>query len=183
MSAYRTRGKPLIVQWSEMPRWDFKTARAAEFAHLHPDFEPLGNHAEEVTVLVNPQIEPDKEWPVYGVNNETGVFLSKLQRGNEFNSPYKRIKKDYFFHNPTRANVGSLGRVPDVSDDAITSPEYQVWKTRSELLPSFTEILIKTEFFLDQVECHRVGGVKERLYVQNLFEIPVPILPLQVQKR
>jgi len=30
---------------------------------------------------------------------------------------------------PTRANVGSIGIVGDVPQDAITSPEYQVWET------------------------------------------------------
>lgn len=166
-----------------MPRWDFKSARAALFAMAHPDFKPLGEYAEEATELIDPRREPDKEWPVYGVNNDTGVFLSTIQKGSDFSSNYKRIKKDFFFHNPTRANVGSLGRVPEVPEDAITSPEYQVWKTKPGLLPEFAEILIRTEFFLDQVECHRVGGVKERLFVQNLLEIPVPVPDLSIQKQ
>jgi type I restriction enzyme S subunit len=143
----------------------------------------LGEYAVEATELVDPRSEPDKEWPIYGVNNETGVFLSKFQKGADFNSRYKRIRRDYFFHNPTRANVGSLGRVQDVLPDAITSPEYQVWKPRAGLLPDFAEILIKTEFFLDQIECHRVGAVKERLFVRNLLEIPVPIPPLPIQQK
>jgi len=183
MGLLPTKRKPVIAQWSDLARWDYKSARAALFAQLHPDFVPLGNYANEVTELVDPRKEPDKEWPIYGVSNESGVFLSSHQKGSDFNSKYKRICQDYFFHNPTRANVGSLGRVQDVPPDAITSPEYQVWKPRPELLPSFTEILIKTDFFLDQIECHRVGGVKERLFVQNLFEIPVPIPPLPIQQK
>ncbi len=183
MDFRQIKRKPVVAQWSELPRWDYKSARAALFAQRHPDFVPLGEYADEATELVDPRSEPDKEWPVYGVNNETGVFLSKLQKGSEFNSNYKRVRHDYFFHNPTRANVGSLGRVQDVPPDAITSPEYQVWNPRYGLLPAFAEILIKTDFFLDQIECHRVGGVKERLFVQNLFEIPVPIPPLPIQQK
>jgi type I restriction enzyme, S subunit len=183
MNICRIKRKPVTPKWSELPRWDYKSARAALFAQRHPDFVPLGEYTDEATELVDPRSEPDKEWPVYGVNNESGVFLSKLQKGAEFNSNYKRVRQDYFFHNPTRANVGSLGRVPDVPADAITSPEYQVWKPRPILLPAFTEILIKTSFFLDQIECHRVGGVKERLFVQNLFEIPVPVPDLPVQQK
>jgi len=181
MELRRIKRKPVISQWSVLPRWDFKSARAALFAQRHPDFVPLGEYADEATELVDPRSEPEKEWPIYGISNESGVFLSKRQNGAEFNSNYKRIRQDYFFHNPTRANVGSLGRVPNVPPDAITSPEYQVWKTRPSLLPSFAEILIKTDFFLDQIECHRVGGVKERLFVQNLLEIPVPIPPISTQ--
>lgn len=183
MDLRRTQKKPVIAHWSKLPRWDYKSARAALFAQLHPDFVPLGEYAEEATELVDPRSAPDKEWPIYGVSNDSGVFLNKLQKGTEFNSNYKRIRKDYFFHNPTRANVGSLGRVHDVPPDAVTSPEYQIWKLRPELLPEFAEILIKTDFFLDQIECHRVGGVKERLFVQNLFEIPVPIPSLSIQQK
>ena len=87
--------------------------------------------AEEATELVRPSDQPDKDWPVYGVNNKAGVFFSHYQKGSEFNSAYKRIRADWFFHNPTRANVGSLGRVPQVPEDAITSPEYQVWRIRN----------------------------------------------------
>ena len=114
---------------------------------------------------------------MYGVNNETGVFLNHLQHGEAFSAPYKRIRKDWFFHNPTHANVGSLGRVPDVPADAITSPEYQVWRIRRGITPDFMELLLRLPFFLKMVEFHRVGAVKERLFVQNLLEIRIPALP------
>ncbi len=142
MDLRRNKRKLVIAQWSELPRWDYKSARAALFAQRHPDFVPLGEYTDEATELVDPRNEPDKEWPIYGVNNESGIFLSKFQKGSEFNSNYKRIRRNYFFHNPTRANVGSLGRVQDVPPDAITSPEYQVWKPRAGLLPEFADILI-----------------------------------------
>ena len=173
----------MVMNWRELPRWDMKTARASAFRRAHPDFRPLGVFAEEATELVRPWTEPEKDWPVYGVNNEAGVVFSHYQRGDSFNSPYKRIQKDWFFHNPTRANVGSLGRVPEVPDDAITSPEYQVWRITSGILPEFVELLIRTAFFIEQVACHRVGAVKERLYVQNLLEIPVPVVSLAAQRK
>ena len=90
--------------------------------------------------------------------------------------------RDWFFHNPTRANVGSLGKVPDVPHDAVTSPEYQVWRIREGLIPDFVAILIKMRFFLDLIDCHRVGAVKERLYLANLLEIPIPVLPEDKQQ-
>ena len=164
------------ARWTDLPRWDLKSARAAVFRALHPDFRPLGDFIEEATVTVRPADEPEKLWPVYGVNNRVGVVLSHYQPGKEFNAPYKHIERDWFFHNPTRANVGSLGRVPEVPPDALTSPEYQVWRIRHGLLPDFVEILIRLPFFLDLVECHRVGAVKERLFVENLKEIPIPPL-------
>jgi len=42
-------------------------------------------------------------------------------------------------------------------------------------LPSFVEALIQTDYFIEQIQCHRVGAVKERLFVQNLLEIPIPV--------
>jgi type I restriction enzyme S subunit len=172
----------MVVNWRDLPRWDMKTAHASAFRLAHPDFRPLGHFAEEATELVRPWDRPEAEWPVYGVNNDVGVVFSHRQRGDTFNAPYKRIRKDWFFHNPTRANVGSLGRVPDVPDDAITSPEYQVWHITGGLLPAYVEILLKTRYFMEQIACHRVGAVKERLFVQNLLEIPVPVVPLAAQR-
>jgi type I restriction enzyme S subunit len=165
-----------ILPWEELRRWDLKSARAAAFRAAHPGFHPLGEFIEEVTEIVHPSKEPTHNWPVYGVNNKEGVTFSHFQLGDTFNSTYKQIRNDWFFHNPTRANVGSLGRVPDVPADAITSPEYQVWRIKSGLLPDFVEILIRLPFFLDLIDCHRVGAVKERLFVENLCEIPIPVL-------
>jgi hypothetical protein len=146
------------------------------FDFITPSFRALGEFVEEATELVRPSDDPDKDWPVYGVNNREGVFFSHYQKGSEFHSAYKRIRQDWFFHNPTRANVGSLGRVPRVLEDALTSPEYQVWRIVRHLLPDYVEVLIKTPFFLELVDFHRVGAVKQRLFVQNLMEIPIPVL-------
>lgn len=170
------------VRWKDSPRWDIKTAKATLFRLAHADFRPLADFAEEATEMVRPMDASDHEWPVYGVNNTEGVFLNQRKSGEKFNAPYKRIRKDWFFHNPTRANVGSVGRVPEVPDDAITSPEYQVWRLREGLLPEFVEILVKTRFFLDLIDYHRVGAVKQRLFVTNLLEIPIPDIPERQQR-
>jgi restriction endonuclease S subunit len=176
----------LALTWTNLSRWDVKTARAAAFRISNPTFKPLGEWAEESTELVKPWSEPEKEWPVYGVNNKAGVVFSHHQKGRDFNAPYKRIRKNWFFHNPTRSSVGSLGIVPDVPEDAITSPEYQVWRIKeerkAELIPAYVAVLINTPFFIKLIQFHRVGAVKQRLYVDNLLEIPIPVLPIQQQE-
>jgi type I restriction enzyme, S subunit len=172
----QTKQSAFVLQWADLLRWDLKSARASAFRATHPSFRPLGEFIEESTETEHPYKLPDHEWPVYGVNNKEGVVFSHLQRGDAFKSSYKRIRKDWFFHNPTRANVGSLGRVPAVPEDALTSPEYQVWRIRRGLLPAFVDILIRLPFFLDLISYHRVGAVKERLFVENLCEIPIPVL-------
>lgn len=94
----------------------------------------------------------------------------------------KPIEPDWFFHNPTRANVGSIGRVPATEPHALTSPEYQVWRIRDgSLLPAYVEILVKTAFFNSMVQVHRVGAVKQRLFARNLMAIPVPVVKLEAQ--
>lgn len=177
----------LALGWNDLKRWDVKTARAAAFRLAHPKFVPFATYAEEATHMVKPFQDPNHEWPVYGVNNKEGVFFSHKQLGSEFNAPYKRIQKDWFFHNPTRSSVGSLGHVPEVPKDAITSPEYQVWKLRDlgaeSLLPNFVAVLIRTKWFVRVVQFHRVGAVKQRLYVENLLEMPVPKFPRVLQER
>lgn len=177
----------LGLDWRNLQRWDVKSARAAAFHLAHPNFVPFATYAEEATQMVKPFKCPKHEWPVYGVNNKEGVFFSHNQLGAEFNAPYKRIQKDWFFHNPTRSSVGSLGHVPEVPKDAITSPEYQVWKLRDlgpeSLPPGFVHVLIRTKWFVKVIQFHRVGAVKQRLYVENLLEIPVPRFPRDLQNR
>lgn len=175
------------LDFKDLTAWDVKSGRAAGFRLACPSFRPLSDFIDEATELVRPSAEPDKEWPVYGVNNKEGVFLNSYQKGSSFNASYKHIRKDWFFHNPTRCNVGSLGIVPDVPEDAITSPEYQVWRMKPDLaeplLPGYMACLIQTPFFLDLVEFNRVGAVKQRMYTENLMQIRIPYLPVQEQQR
>lgn len=163
-------------------RWDLKGAQAALFKAQHPEFVPMGQFVEEQSILVRAFNKPDHAWPVYGVSNKEGVFRSHLQLGADFRTPYKHIEKDWFFHNPTRANVGSLGRVPDVEPDALTSPEYQVWSIKDPAwMPDYVEALIRMPFFNLMVHVNRVGAVKERLYARNLMDIPVPVRTREFQ--
>lgn len=182
-----THSRFFVLDFKDLAGWDVKSGRAASFRLACPTFRPMGEFIEEATELVRPAAEPDKDWPVYGVNNKEGVFLNSHQKGSTFNSPYKRIRKDWFFHNPTRCNVGSLGIVPDVPEDAITSPEYQVWRMKSgvpePLLPGYVACLIQTSFFLGLVQFNRVGAVKQRMYTENLLQIRIPYLPVPEQQR
>jgi len=175
-----------VVDFKDLAAWDVKSGRAASFQIACPSFRPMGDFIEEATELVRPAAEPNKDWPVYGVNNKEGVFLNCHQKGSTFNSPYKRIRKDWFFHNPTRSNVGSLGIVPDVPEDAITSPEYQVWRIKADarepLFPGYVACLIQTPFFLDLVQFNRVGAVKQRMYTENLMQVRIPYLSISEQQ-
>jgi hypothetical protein len=175
-----------VLKFKDLGPWDVKTGRAASFRLACPTFRPMDDFVEEATELVRPAAEPDKEWPVYGVNNKEGVFLNSYQKGSAFNSPYKRIYRDWFFHNPTRCNVGSLGIVPEVPGDAITSPEYQVWRLKEDvpepMLPGYVACLIQTPFFLDLVQFNRVGAVKQRMYTENLLQVRIPYLSVPEQQ-
>ena len=177
------KSKIFVAEYDKAQQWDMKAGRAAAFNAANPGFVRLGDFTEECTETVKPWAAPEAEWPVYGVNNKEGVFLNSLQKGADFNAPYKRIEKDWFFHNPTRANVGSLGIVPEVPDDAITSPEYQVWRLKGGFLPAFMALLIRTDYFLSLVAFNRVGGVKQRMYYANLAEIRLPMVALEEQQR
>jgi len=177
------QSKQFMATYGMSRQWDVKAGRAAAFIAANPTFVRLGDFTEECTETRKPWEQPEKEWPIYGVSNKDGVFLNGFQLGKDFNAPYKKIKKDWFFHNPTRANVGSLGIVPEVPDDALTSPEYQVWRMTGGFLPAFMSLLLRTEFFLAIVAFSRVGGVKQRMYYANLAEIRLPMLPLDAQRR
>ena len=64
-------------------RWDLKGAQAAIFKAHRSDFVPFGTFVEERTVLVRPFEDPEKEWPIYGVSNKEGVFLSHPAQGSD----------------------------------------------------------------------------------------------------
>jgi hypothetical protein len=177
-----TRSRVLLATYENTQQWDLKAGRAAAFMSANPGFIRLGDYTEECAETVRPWEDAEKEWPVYGVNNKEGVFLSSMQLGSDFNAPYKKIEKDWFFHNPTRANVGSLGIVQQVPEDAITSPEYQVWRLKGGFLPDFMALMLKTDYFLALVAFNRVGGVKQRMYYANLAEIRLPEIPENVQR-
>lgn len=171
-----TRSKVFLANYKRMQQWDVKAGRAAAFSAANPSFIRLGDYTEECTEMVKAWTKSEKEWPVYGVNNRYGVFFNGHQLGNDFNASYKKIEKDWFFHNPTRANVGSLGIVPGVPEDAITSPEYQVWRLKEGFLPDFMALMLRTDYFLALVAFNRVGGVKQRMYYANLAEIRLPMI-------
>lgn len=171
----------LTPPFNTLKRWDFKSTLAAHFRAGNPDFVPLGEYVEEATELVAPSSAAKEIWQLYGVSARDGVFLSNELPGAKFKGNYKRIQKDWFFHNPTRANIGSIGRVPAVPETAITSPEYQVWRPRGGVDPDYIEVLVKSRLFVSLVAIHRVGAVKERLFVANLMEIPVPVLGKEEQ--
>lgn len=177
-----TRARTFVARFENTRQWDLKGGRASAFVAANADFVRLGDYSEECTETVRPWEQPDRRWPVYGVNNRDGVFLSSFQEGGEFNAPYKRIERDWFFHNPTRANVGSLGIVGDVPSDAITSPEYQVWRLIGGFLPEFMALVLRTDYFLALVAINRVGAVKQRMYYANLAEIRLPEVPMSVQR-
>jgi hypothetical protein len=178
-----TGSRVFLANYAKTQQWDVKAGRAAAFISANPGFVRLGDYTEECSETIRPWEEPEKEWPIYGVNNKDGVFLNGYQNGKDFNAPYKRIEENWFFHNPTRANVGSLGIVPEVPDDAITSPEYQVWRLQSGFLPDFMALIISTKYFLSLVDFNRVGGVKQRMYHANLAEIRLPMIDLEVQRK
>lgn len=177
-----TRASSFVARFENTRQWDLKRARAAAFVSTNPGFVRLGDCSEECTETVKPWEQPAKRWPVYGVNKREGVYLSAFQEGRHFKAPYKRIARHWFCHNPTRANVGSLGIVGDVPKDAITSPEYQVWRLTSVFLPEFMALLLRTGYFLALVAINRVGAVKQRMYYANLAEIRLPEVPESVQR-
>jgi hypothetical protein len=176
------RARSLGALQSRLSRWDVPHPKAEFYRRSQPTLVFLHEMAVEATELVHPWEAPDHMWPVYGVSNQVGVFLSHRQRGADFNAAYKRIEPGWFFHNPTRSSVGSLGMVPsDAPADAITSPEYQVWRVLPDVDADFVAALLVTTFFGRLIRVHRSGGVKQRLYVQDLLQIGIPSLGAEVQ--
>ena len=173
-----TCARTFVVQFESTRQWDLKGDRAA----ANTDFVRHGDRNDECTKTIRPWAQPDRCWPVYGINNRNGMFQSAVQKGREFNAPCKRIGRVWFFHYPTRANVGSLGIVGYVPSDAIIGPEYQVWRLLGGSSPEFMALVLRTNHSLALAAINRVGAVKRRMYCSSLAEIRPPRVPKSVQR-
>ena len=74
-----TRSKVFLARFANTRQWDVKAGRAAAFISANRPFVRLGGFIEECTETVKPWEDPEKQWPIYGVNNKEGVFLSLKQ--------------------------------------------------------------------------------------------------------
>ena len=81
-----------------------------------------------------------------------------------------------------RLNIGSIA-ISSFDDDVLVSPDYVVFESdATKLLPGYLNHLRRTRFWASHFEAAGSGGVRIRIYYDDLaaFIFPLPPLPEQV---
>jgi len=145
----------------------------------------LGEEIEEV----KEKNKINAKYPVFTVSNIYGLILSDNFFDKQVYSKkldtYKIIHSNSFVYNPYRINVGSIGLFN--GEIGLVSPAYVVFKIKNydRLNPKFLYNLIKSPFYLSEIEriSFSRGSVRRSLSFKDLSNFKIPLPPLSEQKK
>jgi type I restriction enzyme S subunit len=148
---------------------------------------PLGPHLLERAEAIG-SLAPEEAARfdrLRGVSNREGIIDPPFDRVRPIkdSSRYVVLRVGYFSYNPMRINVGSIGLVRDDSQVGKISPDYVVFTTRRTLLPEYLFAYLKSDVGRQIIRASTAGAVRERLYFRDLARLPIPLPPLQEQRR
>lgn len=96
---------------------------------------------------------------------------------------YKVVRPKAFAYNPMRLNIGSIA-ISSFDDDVLVSPDYVVFECdEAKLLPGYLNHLRRTRLWAGHFEAAGSGGVRIRIYYDDLAAFAFPLPPLSEQAR
>jgi len=119
------------------------------------------------------------------VSHITGVTKRSEKDVNMFEAEttegYKRCSPGNLVINTLWAWMGAMGISPE---EGIVSPAYHVYELLDEILPGYVDALVRTPAFTKEVTRFSTGVWSSRLYLypEGLFEVRIPVPPLDEQK-
>lgn len=123
--------------------------------------------------------------PLLNVSLNTGVTQrifsnDKIESVAEDFTTYKVARKGDLVFNKMRFWQGAAGIAPI---NGLTSPDYTVARIKSELLPTFIELVVRLPLFSNEVRRYSYGMVDDRLrlYWNGFKDIRIPVPPLNEQ--
>lgn len=125
------------------------------------------------------------KYPVAAISNKKGFTLEGDRNYSNVNvdiKAYKLVQRDEFAYNPARINVGSFG-FQNVTDTAIVSSLYVVFKTLPELLQQYLKAYMYSHYFNRDVIRNTEGSVREYLFYENFANIKIPLPCVAEQKK
>ncbi|MBQ9788841.1 MAG: restriction endonuclease subunit S [Lentisphaeria bacterium] len=170
-----------FINFTDVSLWDFKRYAAQKFASSYPIVK-LGDYIQEENTKVKPFDFPDKDFPILGVNNKTGLFDAYIEKGSNINQPYKVVKDGFLAYNPYRVNVGSIGLKTAEQKYNYISPAYVVFSCRQGLLPEFLYILFRTSKFNALIRESTTGSVRQTLSFSSMGNIEIPLPSIEKQR-
>lgn len=120
---------------------------------------------------------------VMGVNKLHGMIPMKEHVRAADLSRYKIVRPEAFAYNPMRLNIGSIAQNSH-GHDVLVSPDYVAFETDSDaLLPAYFDHLRRTSIWSRFVKCAGSGGVRIRIYYEDLRDFVLDLPPVDEQAR
>ncbi len=107
-----------------------------------------------------------------GVSKDEGIVDLRAGGKKSFEN-YKIVKHGDFIYNPMRVDIGSIAIYSGI-DDAITSPDYVVFRVNQLISPQLLLRFLKSSYGLTEINNNTQGSVRSRLYYRNLININFP---------
>ena len=142
---------------------------------------------ENITKRTSRPNKDRKDRPAYSINNRKG-FVPQNEQFEEGSyedldkSAYKIVRKGEFAYNPARVNVGSIGRLRNAEEVAVSSLYVCVSvddKVDGEYFDAWTKSL---DFYKETVR-NTEGSVREYLFYENFANMRMPIPSRAEQKK
>jgi len=96
---------------------------------------------------------------------------------------YRVVKPNAFAYNPMRLNIGSIA-ISTFADDVLVSPDYVVFECdEAKLLPGYLNHLRRTRLWASHFEAAGSGGVRIRIYYDDLAAFAFPLPSVTEQER
>ena len=160
------------------------------YCRVHPyvipnDWEVV--KLENITKRTSRPNKDRKDRPAYSINNRKG-FVPQNEQFEEGSyedldkSAYKIVRKGEFAYNPARVNVGSIGRLRNAEEVAVSSLYVCVSvddKVDGEYFDAWTKSL---DFYKETVR-NTEGSVREYLFYENFANMRMPIPSRAEQKK
>jgi type I restriction enzyme, S subunit len=171
-----------FANFMDFNKWDVKRFFVRNVNSKYPILL-LKDLLNEETHKVHPSKQPEKEFGILGVSNQTGMFDAYTEKGKNINQPYKIVKNDFIAYNPYRVNVGSIGIKKNNLKNTYISSAYIVFSTERKLLPDYLYMLMCTSKFNQLIRDNTTGSVRQTLSFKNLGVIKIPLPPKSEQQK
>lgn len=145
----------------------------------------LGRVLEESRLRNGAKLPPSS---VMGVRKTGGIVPMDERLTASDISRYKILRQAWFAYNPMRLNIGSIARWQG-SEDVLVSPDYVVFRCLDDveeedrITPQYFDHLRRTEQWSAYVNRAGDGGVRVRIYFDDIAELRVCLPELDEQRK
>lgn len=143
-------------------------------------------HLRDYVTEISLRNKGQKTTRVLSVTNATGFVLAEDQFAHRVASAdisnYKIVRRGHYAYNPSRINVGSIARLDDWEEGAL-SPMYVVFETRKGLDTDYFLHWLRSAEARQRIALSAQGSVRETVSFGDFSSILIPIPPIEDQRQ